>query len=113
MSEPLTKTSCELRPHWVCHFQFWDGPLDGLVEIDGEYFYARHDARMLKDRSYHLWPIVLTDECQAWLADYRDAYHHTFHADGVRPAYDGRPLAWFHEKWPVNVIVTMVKERTS
>jgi hypothetical protein len=113
MSEPPARIihSRKLRPFWVCHFLFWDGPIDGLVEIDGEYFYAKHNGRM--NRSYHLWPIDLTDECQRWLEDCRASYHHAFYADGVRPTYDGRPLAWFHEKWAVNPIVAMVKGRTS
>lgn len=114
MSEPpeISFSAKKLRQHWVCHFGFWDGPLDGLVEIDGLYYYAQTHARGRK-RNYTLYPIVLTDECQRFLKDYRKAYPHTLYADGVRPAYFTQQIGWFHERWPVNPIREIVKERTS
>ena len=111
MSEMQTIIAKKLKPHWICHFGFWDGPLDGLVEISNQYFYAKTKTRG-HNRDYTLSHIVLTEECQRWLEDYQEAYPHTFYEDGVRPAYDGRPLAWFHEKWPENLITKLVKEPT-
>lgn len=102
-----------LRPYWVCHFDFYDGPLTGLVSIDGQHYWAaaQYDASG-DERQYHLTEIVITKECREYLDDYKKAYHHAFYTKGKRPEYDGRPLVWFTTKWQLRNPIKELAEGT-
>lgn len=89
--------------HLVCEFDHWDFCINGLILYEKHYYVcelANPRTCYDEDPKYYIYPIDWNDKCTEYLEDYKIAYAHWFHTNGVRETkYEGWDLCWFEEKW--------------
>jgi len=78
----------ECYEYLVCFFFYYDVVLEGLIQLNGHYYYCS----ITENHKYNLLPVEWDERCEEFLEDYRSAYPSAFFKPSISKSQ-------FDKKW--------------
>ena len=95
----MVKTIDWVKDRIVCHFEYWDIPLNGLIKENNTILYFENTGYHYSS-DYKIYNIDWNEKCDEFFEDFKVAFKHCFYEQGKRATYYNKwPLGWFYDKW--------------